>query len=152
MRKTFRYKAVLNKETERNANEWLYLCRTLYNLALEQRISFYKQRKRSLSCFDQTRQLPEFKKAFPEFKQVGSQCLQGVLERLDRAYQHFFRRVKSGIEKPGFPRFKGKDFYNSFILKQCGWKIEGRNLYIKNVGRFKLFLSRPIGGDIKTNQ
>ena len=150
MRKTFQYKAVINKETERNAHEWLYLCRTLYNLALEQRISVYQQRKKGITCFDQGKQLPELKKAFPEFKQVGSQCLQDVLERLDKAYQHFFRRVKTGAEKAGFPRFQGKDFYNSFTLKQSGWKLEGRNLHINNVGRFKLFLSRPVEGDIKT--
>jgi hypothetical protein len=35
-------------------------------------------------------------------------------------------------------------------LKQAGWKLEGRNLYIKGIGRFKLFLSCPIEGDIKT--
>ena len=144
MRKSFVYRANINKVTEANANTWLYLCRTLYNLALEQRIGVYKQRKKGLSCYDQMYQLPEFKKTFPEFKQVGAQCLQDVLQRLDKAYQNFFRT------KQGFPKFKGRDFYNSFTLKQTGWKLEGRNLYIANVGRFKLFLSRPIEGNIKT--
>ncbi|GAH67047.1 unnamed protein product, partial [marine sediment metagenome] len=59
------------------------------------------------------------------------------------------RRVKNG-DKPGFPRFKGRDRYDSFTLKQAGWWLDGRYLTIRNIGRFKLRLSRPIDGDIKT--
>lgn len=72
-----------------------------------------------------------------------------MLERLDKAYKAFFRRVKSG-EKAGFPRFKSRNRYDSFTLKQSGWKLEGKYLYITNIGGFKLFLSRPIEGNIKT--
>jgi putative transposase len=150
MRKTFLYQAKINRKTEATCDQWLYLCRTLYNLALEQKISIYKQHKISLSAYTQMEQLTELKKTYPEFKAVGSQCLQDVIQRLDRAYQAFFQRVKQGNGEAGFPRFRGKDRYDSFTLKQAGWKIEGRYLYIKNVGRFKLFLSRPIDGKIKT--
>lgn len=149
MRKTFKYKAKINKQTEANCLEWLFLCRTLYNLALEQRILFWKQRKTSATAAQQMAELPVLKAEFPEFKKVGSQVLQDVIQRLDRAFQAFFRRLKAG-EKPGFPRFKGRDWYDSFTLKQAGWKLEGRNLHIKGLGRFKLFLSRPIEGKIKT--
>jgi putative transposase len=96
------------------------------------------------------KQLPELKVAFPEYSDVGSQVLQEVLERLDKAYANFFRRVKNGNGKAGFPRFRGKDRYDSFTLKQCGWKLNGKYLSIRKVGRFKLRLSRPIEGDIKT--
>jgi len=98
----------------------------------------------------QDSQLPELKIAFPEYREVGSQVLQEVLEHLDKAYQGFFRRVKSGNGKAGFPRFKGRGRYDSFTLKQAGWKLDGKYLTIRNVGTFKLRLSRPIEGDIKT--
>jgi len=150
MRKAYLYKAKINKETEANCNQWLEICRTLYNLTLEQRISVFKQYRKSISLYEQMRQLPELKKAFPEFKIVGSQCLQEVLQRVDRAFQGFFQRAKAKNAKPGFPRFKGRNRYDSFTLKQAGWRLEGCYLYIKNVGRFKLFLSRPVEGNIKT--
>ena len=150
MRKTFLYKAKINKHTEANCNRWLKICRTLYNLALEQRISIFRQYKKSISLYEQMLQLPELKEAFPEFKVVGSQCLQDVLQRVDRAFQGFFQRVKAKNGKAGFPRFKSKNRYDSFTLKQAGWKLEGRYLYIKNLGRFKLFLSRAVEGEIKT--
>ena len=150
MRKTYLYRAVVNKTTGANCNQWLEICRTLYNLALEQRISIYRQHGKSISAIKQKNQLPELKEFFPEFKTVGSQCLQDVIERLDRAYQAFFQRLKKHNGKAGFPRFKSRDRYDSFTLKQSGWKLEGRYLYIKNIGRFKLFLSRPVEGAIKT--
>ena len=61
------------------------------------------------------------------YSEVGSQVLQEVLERLDKAYKAFFRRIK-GKEKAGFPRFRGRDRYDSFTLKQVGWKLDGKHL------------------------
>ena len=149
MRKAFIYKAVISKSTEANALKWLSLCSNLYNAALEQRIDAWKRCGVTLTGYDQANGLPALKNAFPEYKDVGSQCLQDVIERLDRAYKAFFRRLKAG-EDPGFPRFKSRDRYDSFTLKQAGWRLEGRYLTIANVGRFKLFLSRPVEGEIKT--
>ena len=149
MKKTFLYRAKLSRRTETSALTWLETCRQLYNLALEQRISVWKNHRRSLTGYDQAVQLPALRKAFPEFGAVGSQCLQDVVERLNKAYRAFFRRVKAG-QKPGFPRFRGKNRYDSFTLKQAGWKLEGRDLVIARVGRFRLHLSRPIEGEIKT--
>ncbi|UCD55689.1 MAG: transposase [Candidatus Omnitrophota bacterium] len=150
MRKTYLYRARINKATEEACNQWLVICRGLYNLALRQRIDIYRQYKKSISLYEQMAELPELKKAFPEFKTVGSQCLQDVLERVDRAFQDFFQRLKTRKGKAGFPRFKGRNRFHSFTLKQAGWKLEGRFLYIKNIGRFKLFFSREVRGDIKT--
>ncbi len=45
--------------------------------------------------------------------QLHSQVLQNVLKRLDGAFDRFFERVKKG-ETPGYPRFKGRNRYNSF--------------------------------------
>lgn len=149
MRKTFIFRAKINNITETNCSEWLDICRTVYNSALNQRINVFKESGKTISVYDQHKQLPNIKKNFPEIKIVNSQTLQDVLERLDKAYKNFFRRVKKG-EKPGFPRYKNSNSYNSFTLKQTGYKLEGRYLYITNVGRFKLFLSRPIEGIIKT--
>lgn len=149
MRKTFLFRAKINKITETNCREWLNVCRTVYNSALNQRINIFKESGKTISVYDQCNQLPAIKKNFPEIKIVNSQTLQDVLDRLDKAYKAFFRRVKNG-ENPGFPRFKNTNSYNSFTLKQTGYKLEGRYLYVKNVGRFKLFLSRPIEGQIKT--
>ena len=89
MRKAYIFKAKLNRRTEANAIKWLELCRILYNTALEQRILLWNQRKISLSWYAQKRELPVLKAEFPEFKAVGSQVLQDVMQRVDRAYKGF---------------------------------------------------------------
>ena len=150
MKKTYKYRLLGIKQTITKAVEWLLLCQRLYNVALEQRISVYRQNKSSISCCSQINQLPELMTSLPEYKEVGSQVLQDVVERWDKAYKAFFRRVKNASDKPGFPRFRSRERYNSFTLKQKGWKLNGKYLSIRNVGRFKLRLSRPIEGNIKT--
>jgi len=150
MKKTFKYRLLGNTQTFTKADEWLLLCQRLYNVALEQRIGIYRQRKEMISCYSQINQLPELRAEFPEYQDVGSQVLQDVIERLDKAYKAFFRRVKNGNGKAGFPRFRSRDRYDSFTLKQAGWKLDGRYLTIRNVGRLKIRLSRLIEGDIKT--
>jgi len=149
MRKTFQYRLLASQQVFQKAEHWLDLCRNLYNCALEERITAYKQGRRSISIFDQKKELPKLKQILPEYKKIDAQTLEDVLQRLDRAYKGFFRRLKNG-EKPGFPRFKGKNRYDSFTLRQTSWKLDGKYLVIRNLGRFKLRLSRPIEGDIKT--
>lgn len=114
MRKSFKYRARPNKTTEANALEWLYLCRDLYNMALEQRITAYRYNRVRLSAYDQQLQLPELKSAFPEYKFVNSQVLQDVVERVDRSFAGFFRRLKTKSGKAGFPRYRGRNRYDSF--------------------------------------
>ena len=150
MRKTFKYRIYANQTTLKSAENWLHLCRTLYNLALELRIFAYRNYRKYVSQHDQSKQLPALKEAFPEFAIVNAQTLQDVLERLEKAYVAFFRRVKQKRVKTGFPRFKGAQRYDSFALKQNGWRLENDKLIIKNIGIFKLKLSRPIEGNIKT--
>lgn len=161
MRKSFKYKAIVSSSTAHRASEILLLCRILYNLAIQERRLEYvnfknhfallpkdKQRKR-LSAFDQANQLKELKELFPEFKQVPSQALQDVTERVGKAHSASYIIYKK-TGKFTRPRYKGKDRYKSFTLKQSGWKLEGRYLRVTGVGVFKLRLSRPILGDIKT--
>jgi len=149
MKKTFKFRLYPNKEVAQKANQVLELCRILYNLCLEQRKFIYDNYHKSISCYSQIKELPDLKKGFPEFNQVPSQTLQEVVERVNKAFQNFFRRVKNG-EKPGYPRFKSSNRYQSFTLKQAGWELTDKKLKIKKIGDFKIVLHRPIEGDIKT--
>ena len=149
MRKTYKFKAKLSKTTEAKALEWLSLCQKVYNLCLEQRNFLWKQRKKSISAYDQSSQLPDIKKEFPEFKNVGSQVLQNVTDRVGFAYNLFFSNMKNNKERAGKPKYKSISKYKSFTLKDSGWRLNGKHLNIKNVGIFKLYKSREILGDIK---
>ena len=157
MKRSFKYRAYpQNDATEQAAWNWLHLCRRLYNTCLEQRIDAYQRYRRSLSDYTQQLELKTLKVEFPEYATVGSQVLKDVVRRLDKSYQAFFRKVKMGVEKPGFPKFKGRDFYRSFVFpNSSGWSMvekdgQPRILDIKHVGQFRLRGGRGIQGQIKT--
>jgi putative transposase len=78
-----------------------------------------------------------------------SSC-QATLRRLDKAFHVFFRRVKAG-EKPGYPRFKGRNRFDTVeYVYSNGSKQEGNLIYFQYIGRIRLKLHRPIEGMIKT--
>jgi len=73
-----------------------------------------------------------------------------VAVRIDLAMKAFFRRVKAG-EKPGFPRFRGADRYDSFTFPQSGFSItHDTGVCLSKIGSLKMVYHRPVKGTIKT--
>jgi putative transposase len=105
----------------------------------------------SITAAGQSAQLPAIKEVRPEYCAIHSQVLQDVLTRLDRAFQRFFARVKSG-ETAGYPRFQGANRYNSFTYKQFGngATLENGFLVLSKIGRIAVRWSRPVEGTPKT--
>ena len=66
---------------------------------------------------DQQKQFTHVRKDDPEWSALSVHVGRGVLRRLDRAFQHFFRRVKAG-EKPGYPRFKSAQGWNTIEIDE----------------------------------
>jgi putative transposase len=66
-----------------------------------------------------------------------------VLIRLNRSFQNFFRRVKKG-ETPGFPRFKGRNCFNSLIFTPQAFKIQGDRVSLSKVGNVKIKMHRRL--------
>jgi putative transposase len=124
-------------------------CKELYNAALQERREAYKMCGVSVSYYTQNKQLPEMKEIWEEYKDIHSQVLQDVLTRVDKAMDNFFGRVKNG-EKPGYPRFKSGDRYDSFTYPQSGFEIIKGKLNLSKIGRVKIKLHREIVGTIKT--
>jgi putative transposase len=93
--------------------------------------------------------LPLLKEDRPSLELVHSQVLQNVVDRLDKAFQAFFRRCKAG-ETPGFPRFRGMHRYNSFCYPQSGFELIGKEVRLSKLGCIRIKMHRPIEGEIKT--
>jgi putative transposase len=151
VRKTYQEKLRPTPTQERELEAVLWRCRTLYNTALEQRISLWKQRGVSLTRYQQEAELKALRADLPEYAALHSHILQDVLARLDKTYQAFFRRLAHG-EKPGFPRFQGKDRYHSFTYKEFGngARLDNGYLVLSKIGRIAVRWSRPIEGTSKT--
>ena len=148
MLKAYKFRIYPTKSQTTKMEQTLDLCRWTYNKTLEIRKNAWEKEGKSLSKYETNNMLPEWKEDKPELKVVFSQVLQNVHERVDLALQAFFRRVKTG-EKPGYPRFRGKGWYDSFTYPQKGFKIDSGKLYLSKIGSIKIKLHRPIEGKIK---
>jgi putative transposase len=149
MLKAFKYKLQPTKVQTSQLDHTLYLCRQLYNAALQERIGAYRKCRVSITRFQQDKYLPEIKQALPEYNGVHSQVLQDVLKRLDKGYQAFFRRIKAG-DKAGFPRFRGRNRFDSFCYPQYKTAPNSKHVYLPKIGNIRLRLSRAVEGKIKT--
>ena len=78
---------------------------TLYNAALQERRDAYRMAGKSINLYQQNAALTTIRADWPEWAALDVSVGRGVLRRLDRAFNAFFRRVKEG-GAPGFPRFK----------------------------------------------
>jgi putative transposase len=148
MRKSYKFRIYPNKPQQKQMERSLEICRQVYNRTLAERKTTYEERGETLSKYTLNKLLPGWKKENPEYKDVFSQTLQEVQERVDLAFKHFFRRVRNG-EKPGYPRFKGKGWYDSFTYPQMGFKLDGNLLYLSKIGNVCVKVHREIEGDIK---
>jgi putative transposase len=143
-RRTFKYRLWPNRWQRERLAATLETCRQLYNDALQERREAWKICRQSVTFNMQSDQLPACKDVDPSLKSVYSQVLQDVLRRVDKTYEAFFRRGH------GFPRFKGKGWFDSFTYPQFGFSVHGKQLSLSKIGNIKIKLHRPLEGAIKT--
>lgn len=148
MRKAYKFRLYPTKKQEEKLFWTLNRCRELYNAALSERKDAYRIAGKSISYYEQKRDLPEIKQIRTEYNDIHSQVLQDVLLRLKRAFDRFFERVKDG-EKPGYPRFQGRNRYNSFSYPQSGFTLEEKHVTLSKIGTIKVKVHRKIEGTIK---
>jgi putative transposase len=151
LRKAYKYKLKPTPEQAQALSETLWHCRTLYNTALEQRITLWKQRGVRRSRYEQEAELKALRADSLNYATIHSHVLQDVLARLDKTCQAFFRRVQAG-EAPGLPRFQGRARYHSFTYEEYGngARIESGYLVLSKIGSIALQWSRPLTGTPKT--
>ena len=178
--KAYKYRIYAHKATTDKLQWVLDRCRELYNAGLQERRDAYEitvrrhpnyyddqarkqlTREHAIGYYEQKRELGDIKEERPEYQDIASHVLQDVIMRLKRAYDDFFRRVQNG-EQPGYPRFQGRNRYDSFCYPDgAGWKLDAKerpadkkgivrvNLKLTKIGTVKLHLHRDLGGTIKT--
>ncbi len=150
MRKTFLYRIFPNKRALHTLESALEECRWLYNNTLAFRKDAWENEQRNANYYETKKRIPLLKLERPALSNVYSQVLQNVTERIDLAFQAYFRRVKSGEKEVGYPRFKGYGRYDSLTYNQSGFKLGDNILEVSKIGNLKLVLHRPIEGQIKT--
>src|ERR1700674_1805243 len=112
MLKTFQFRIYPNVVQTLMLNRILIDNCETYNAALQERIEAWKLERKSITYFDQQKELTELRKE-TIFQWMAIDIMRDPLRRLDSAFKAFFRRLGAG-EKPGFPRFRSVQRYNSF--------------------------------------
>ncbi len=125
------------------------ICKEIYNtlLGLNKKLLVNKK-------FDFDSLVKDIKTTCPEhYTQAHSQVLQNVSDRLSKAFDNFFNRIKlrkKGVKiKAGYPRFKSR--INSITFPQSGFKFASdKRLYCSKIGNVHIVLHRVPKGKIKT--
>lgn len=132
MNKAYKIKLYPNIQQKELIDKTIGCSRFIFNQMLSERIIVYndlKDDKEKLYAYKYKTE-KEYKKEFEWLKEVSCYALQQSRIDLETAYKNFFRRLKQGNKKAGFPRFKSKkNSKNSFRICQTVDNI----LQIKNV-------------------
>ena len=154
MKKAYQFRIYPTKNQEVKLDRTLSTCRHLYNdsIAERKRQAELNELERTfgvtpwekqewLNYYDQANGLSDSKTDYQE--EVFSQVLQNVLKRVDRSFKNYFNGF-------GYPRFQGRNRYNSFTYPQSGFKLETEKLNLSKIGNIKIIQHREIEGKIKT--
>jgi putative transposase len=181
VRKAYKYRIYPHKESKYRIDRTIETCRRLYNRLLFQRLAFMDNRYQEaygyvanhphlFSCeeerianstppfvsrYDQQKFIKEWKKTDDYLAGVYANSLISVAIKVDNVVKAFFGRCKKKkkglIDNAGFPKFKGRAFYNSFVYESGrGFKLEGNQLSLSKIGTAKIILHRALEGTIKT--
>jgi putative transposase len=165
IRQTYKYRLYRDDKRDKALHQQINVAGMIWNHALALQRRYYRlyggyiDQKRMKSHIANLRKRVA---RYAYWRELGSQAVQEVLERLDAAYQRFFHK------QSGLPRFKKVKGYKSFVLKQtAGWKLLSYNLnqakpnkhdkWTRERGeidiggtRYRFVQHRPMFGDIKT--
>ncbi len=144
--KTLKFKLYQHKRNK-------YLKRTInaagviYNHCIALHRRYYKMWGKHLSCAKLQSHIARLRKRKKLWQSVGSQAVQDICQRIEKAYQLFFKHNKKGVRPPGFKKVKK---YKSFTLKQAGYKFLGGNRVKIGNRVYQFCQSREIEGTVKT--
>jgi len=148
--RTYKYKLYRSKKNKA-LHQQINIAGLIYNHCIALHRRYYRLYGKHLNQYQLMKHIAKLKR-LPEhahWSQVGSQAIQDIIQRIEKAYQLFYRNLKHGI-KTAPPGFKKVKRYKSYTLKQFGWKLlEGNKIKIGNK-IYKYSKSRELPEKIKT--
>jgi putative transposase len=144
--KTLKFKLYSHKRN-RYLKRSINAAGVIYNHCIALHRRYYRRYGKHLSCAKLQAHIAKLRKRNPFWQQVGSQAVQDICQRIEKAYQLFFKHDKKGVRLPGFKKVKR---YKSFTLKQAGYKFLGGNRIRIGSRVYQYWNSREIEGTVKT--
>jgi len=119
----------------------------IYNHCIALHKRYYRMWGKHLNCAKLQSHIAKLRKRKAFWQTVGSQAVQHICQRIEKAYQLFFKHHKKGVRPPGFKKVRR---YKSFTLKQAGYKFLGGNRIKIGNRVYQYWNSREIEGTVKT--
>lgn len=119
----------------------------IYNHCIAVHKRYYRMWGQHLNCVQLQAHIAKLRKRKEFWQLVGSQAVQDICQRIEKAYQLFFKHQKKGVRPPNFKKVKK---YKSFTLKQAGYKFLGGNRVKIGSRVYQYWNSRAIEGTVKT--
>ena len=149
--KTFCFK-LYHSDHNNALNRQIDIAGLIFNHCVALHKRYYRLYSKYISANKLKTHLTKLKrtKRFAYMSKLGSQAVQDIAERIDRAYSLFWSNLKRKI-KSSPPKFRKIKYYKSFTLKQAGWKLDETQGKIR-IGKkwYGYFQSRNIEGRAKT--
>ena len=169
--KTYKFKLYKTKHSRRI--HWqINASGSIYNHCITLHKRYYKMFGKHLNMYKLMKHIAKLRKRIKYWQQVGSQAVQDICQRIDKAYKLFFkqfnarrgsvasrrrRRSEPSALRTKPPSFKKTRKYKSFTLKQAGYKFLSGNTDKPHQGKirignrvYKFSKSREIEGKVKT--
>lgn len=134
---TNKYKIYRNKRKNANLQELCNSAASIWNHTVLLSRRYYSLYDKSVPKKRMRQQISKLRKSNPYWKQLNSQPVQEVVDRVYESYDRFFKRTQKRPPKPK----KWSDF-RSFVFTQSGWSIEGNKFRINKVTTVKFSKSR----------
>ena len=151
MNKSFKYRIYPTKEQENLIQRTFGCSRFVYNHYLAYRKELYETKGETANFYACSKDLTQLKGELPWLKEVDAFALETSLKDLDNAYQNFFRRVKQGSDKVGYPKFQSKRDRNKSYKTRCtngNIKVSPKHIQLPKLGLVNCRVSQGIQGRI----
>ena len=147
---TYEYKLYSSRRNKK-LNKMIDLSAIIWNHCIALHRRFYKLFHKYLKPNVLKKHLTKLKKLnkYNYIKELDAQSVQDIVERIDLAYQKFFKDYKNK-KKCSIPKFKKIRKYKSFTLKQNGYKFIDETTVIIKQQKYRFHKNQKLEGDVKT--
>lgn len=118
----------------------------LYNAALQERIEAWKLERKRITFYDQCKELTTLRRLDSDTAWLPTKIAREPLRRVHKAFRGFFERMERG-ERPGHPRYRSQQRYDSFSLSEC--RMSGNVLLLPKLGGFRFKCHRSLKGSLR---
>ena len=147
IRKTYKYRLYRYDKRDKYLHQRIDIAGLIWNHSLALQKRYYRLTGKYCHANRMKKHIAKMRsktERYSHYKILGSQAVQDVIERQDKAYMRFFKGI---AKRP--PKFRKVKLFRSITYKQAGWKLDSNKLTIQGKV-YKFVQHRDLTGKIKT--